>query len=124
MMSYRIALRYLWALTLPTVAHAQAAVEYAAKSATSALSGGARQAHLGVCPLDSTLVPCVKPALFAFCYGLSCTLGAAFERLPTVAIQRFTNLFLTIKTIATTSSCPVVARLPHYALDTTAALPG
>jgi hypothetical protein len=33
-------------------------------------------------------------------------------------------LFLTIKTIATTSSCPGVARLPHYALDTTAALPG
>ncbi len=60
MMAFRIALRYLWGLTLATAAHAQAAVEYAAKSATSGLSGGARQAHLGVCPLDSTLVPCVK----------------------------------------------------------------
>ena len=77
MMSYRIALRYLWALTLPTVAHAQAAVEYAAKSATSALSGGARQAHLGVCPLDRTLVPCVKqfyPVTFYVAAGIICVL--------------------------------------------------
>lgn len=56
----RIALRCLYALTLATVTHAQAAVEYAAKSATSALSGGGSSAHLGACQIDSTLIPCIK----------------------------------------------------------------
>jgi hypothetical protein len=77
MMPSRIALRYLWALTLATAAHAQAAVEYAAKSATSALSGGAKQAHLGVCPVDSTLVPCVRqfyPVTFYVAAAVICVL--------------------------------------------------
>lgn len=56
----RIVLQCVWALTLATVAHAQAAVEYAAKSATSALAGGASSAHLGACRVDSMLVPCIR----------------------------------------------------------------
>lgn len=38
--------------------HAQAGVEYAAKS--GAFSGAAGRMHVGACRLDSTLVSCVK----------------------------------------------------------------
>lgn len=41
----------------------QAAVEYAAKSATSALSGAGSRAHVGVCVMDSMLVPCIRQFL-------------------------------------------------------------
>lgn len=42
-----------------TSLHAQAAVEYATKSASSALSHGGAGIHLGVCPVDSAVVSCV-----------------------------------------------------------------
>jgi hypothetical protein len=47
--------------------YAQAAVEYAAKSAGAALGNTAARIHFGVCPLDSALVACVHkryPATF------------------------------------------------------------
>ncbi|MFL6352547.1 MAG: hypothetical protein ACJ74Z_11940 [Bryobacteraceae bacterium] len=73
----RIGLGCLYALAPGTVAHAQAAAEYAAKSATSALPGGS-SAHLGACRIDSTLLPCIRqfyPTTFyvvvaAFCIFL------------------------------------------------------
>jgi hypothetical protein len=57
---FRIVLRCLCALALATVARAQAVAEYAAKSATGALAGSGSSAHLGACPVDSTLVPCIR----------------------------------------------------------------
>jgi len=54
------ALRCLWALALSTIADGQAAVEYAARSAGSTLSANGSSVQLGVCQLDSTLIPCVR----------------------------------------------------------------
>jgi hypothetical protein len=60
MIPHRIILRCLCALALAIAACAQAAVEYAAKSATGAVSGSGTSAHLGACRVDSTLVPCIR----------------------------------------------------------------
>ena len=73
----RMAFRCLCSVTLVTAAHAQAAVEYAAKSATGAVSGAASSPHLGACPLDSTLVPCLRqfyPATFYAAVAIICVL--------------------------------------------------
>jgi hypothetical protein len=60
MVPFRVLLRSLCALALSTAAYAQAVVEYAAKSATGAISGSGSGVHLGACPVDSTLITCVR----------------------------------------------------------------
>src|SRR6516164_1228523 len=55
----RVILAGLCANAFAIITHAQAAVEYAAKTAGSALSNPS-ETHLGVCAIDSTLIPCVK----------------------------------------------------------------
>jgi hypothetical protein len=80
MMPSRTSLPCLLPLTLGTVAYAQAAVEYAAKSATSALSGAGRVAHVGVCVVDSMLVPCIRqfyPVTFYVAVAAICVLLGA-----------------------------------------------
>lgn len=44
---------------LAPLVRAQAAPEYAARSAGTALSSARAGAHLGVCPLDQGVVPCL-----------------------------------------------------------------
>jgi hypothetical protein len=59
----RIVLVCLSVAASTSALHAQAAVEYAAKTAGSSLSG----MHLGSCSLDRTLIPCAQhsyPAAF------------------------------------------------------------
>ena len=46
-------------IVLPLIAHAQAAVEYAMKSAGSGLSQSAADSRIGVCRVDSTLLSCL-----------------------------------------------------------------
>ena len=58
----RFVLRSLSGFALATAAYAQAAVEYAAKSSTSAISGSGGSARLGACPVDGALITCVKQA--------------------------------------------------------------
>ena len=76
----RMPLRCVWALALATIADGQAAIEYAARSGASALSGNGSSLHLGVCQLDSTVVPCVRqyyPAAFYVAIAALCVfLGA------------------------------------------------
>jgi hypothetical protein len=75
MIAFRIIMRCLCAVASTAVVHAQAAVEYAAKSASGALSGDASAIHVGVCRLDSNLVPCVKhfyPTTFYVAIIASC----------------------------------------------------
>lgn len=55
-----IVLRCSCVIVLATIADAQATVEYAAKSAAGAVSGGVSSAHLGACQIDSMLVPCIR----------------------------------------------------------------
>jgi hypothetical protein len=55
----RAALACFYACAFNAILRAQAAVEYAAKSANSTFSNGGAGMHLGVCPLDSAVVPCV-----------------------------------------------------------------
>ena len=62
-----MALTCLCAIAFVTSLRAQAAVEYAAKSAGAALENTAAGIRFGVCGLDSTLVRCVNyhyPATF------------------------------------------------------------
>ena len=59
MSSSRVILAYVHLSVFATVLHAQAAVEYAARSAGSVLSSGGTEIHLGVCGLNSALVSCV-----------------------------------------------------------------
>jgi hypothetical protein len=62
------------------MAQAQAAVEYAAKSATGALSGDGSGMHLGACRLDSTVIHCVKqfyPRMFYVAIVVICVLLSA-----------------------------------------------
>lgn len=56
----RFVLRSFSGLAMATAAYAQAAVEYAAKSSSSALSGSGGGARLGACPVDGTLLTCVR----------------------------------------------------------------
>ena len=58
MLTWRMILRCLFAIGLATVARAQAAVEYAAKS--SAVPAAGSGMHVGVCALDTMFVPCVR----------------------------------------------------------------
>lgn len=63
----RLVLTCLCAIVFAISLRAQAAVEYAAKSAGAALENTAEAIHFGVCPLDSALVHCVRyhyPATF------------------------------------------------------------
>ena len=67
MISFNLILRCVGLVGLATLAHAQAAVEYAAKSSEVLGAGGGM--HLGACPVDSMLVPCLKqsyPTTFYF----------------------------------------------------------
>lgn len=50
----------LCALAMANTAYPQAAVEYAAKSSTGALSGSGSGLHLGACPVDTSLISCVS----------------------------------------------------------------
>jgi hypothetical protein len=62
-----LALTCLYAVAFAISLRAQAAVEYAAKSAGSTLANTAAGIHFGVCQLDSEIVPCVHhhyPATF------------------------------------------------------------
>jgi hypothetical protein len=57
----------LCAIAFAVSLHAQAAVEYAAKSAGATLENTAAGIHFGVCPLDGALVHCIHyhyPATF------------------------------------------------------------
>ena len=58
--SPRIAQRCLCALAMANTTYAQAVAEYAAKSATGALSGSGSGVQLGACRVDSTLITCVR----------------------------------------------------------------
>lgn len=49
----------LYSAVFASIVRAQAAVEYAAKSASSAVSTSGTAEHLGVCPIDGALVHCV-----------------------------------------------------------------
>jgi hypothetical protein len=55
---HRFVLLFLCALSIATAARAQAVVEYAAKSATGALSCSGSVVYLGACRVDSTLITC------------------------------------------------------------------
>jgi hypothetical protein len=76
MLTCRVILPCLCGMALATIARAQAAVEYAAKS--SAAAAATSGMHLGVCPLDSMLIPCVRQfyptafytAIVAICLAL------------------------------------------------------
>jgi hypothetical protein len=75
MIAFRMVWRCLCAFALATAAQAQAIVEYAAKSATGALSGHGTAAHVGACRVDSTLVPCLRqfyPATFYVAVAAIC----------------------------------------------------
>ena len=60
LISPRIALGCLCAFALANATYAQAVAEYAAKSATGALSGSGSGVQLGACQVDSTLITCVR----------------------------------------------------------------
>jgi hypothetical protein len=63
----RVALTFLYAIAFAISLRAQAAVEYAAKSAGATLANTAAGIHFGFCTLDSAFVPCVHqhyPAIF------------------------------------------------------------
>lgn len=67
----------VYAAACSSAARAQAAVEYAARSAGTAVSAAAHGMHLGVCPLDRGLVPCVHtyyPGPFYVAVGVICVL--------------------------------------------------
>jgi len=59
-MVYSLTRRCLCALSVASAARAQAVVEYAAKSATSAVSGTSGGASLGACRVDSTVISCLR----------------------------------------------------------------
>jgi hypothetical protein len=58
MTTSRLVLACVYVSFFGTVLHAQAALEYAARSAGSAFSSGGAGMHIGVCPLDGSFVPC------------------------------------------------------------------
>lgn len=55
----RIFLTCVGVFALAPLVRAQAALEYAARSASTALSSTRVGLHLGVCPVDKGVVPCV-----------------------------------------------------------------
>ena len=58
----RLALPPVTSLAVTTAAYAQAAVEYATKSSSSALSGSGGSARLGACPVDGSFITCLRQA--------------------------------------------------------------
>jgi hypothetical protein len=73
----RVALTCLCAITFAISLRAQAAVEYAAKSAGATFENTAAGIHFGVCPLDSAVIPCVHyhyPATFYVALVVICFL--------------------------------------------------
>jgi hypothetical protein len=76
----RFVVRSLSGFALATTAYAQAAVEYAAKSATSAISQSGGSARLGACPVDGALITCIKqayPATFHVAVAAACVFVVA-----------------------------------------------
>jgi hypothetical protein len=70
----------LYAGGFPATVHAQAAFEYAAKAANSALSK-VGEVHLGVCRLDSAVVTCIQrhyPREFYFGVLATCVVVIIF----------------------------------------------
>ena len=71
----RLCLACVYAGALTASLQAQAAVEYAAKGAGSALSNASDRVHFGVCPLNSSLIPCIHehyPVPFYVAAALVC----------------------------------------------------
>jgi len=78
-MVYSLTRRCLCALSIASAARAQAVVEYAAKSATSAVSGTSGGASLGACRVDSTVISCLRqnyPVAFQVVLVVICLLVA------------------------------------------------
>jgi len=78
-MVYSLIRRSLCALSVASAARAQAVVEYAAKSATSAASGTSGGASLGACRVDSTVISCLRqnyPVAFQVVLVVICLLVA------------------------------------------------
>ena len=78
-MVYSLTRRCLCALSVASAARAQAVVEYAAKSATSAASGTSGGASLGACRVDSTVISCLRqnyPVAFQVVLVVICLLVA------------------------------------------------
>ena len=77
-MVYSLTRRCLCALSIASAARAQAVVEYAAKSATSAASGTSG-ASLGACRVDNTVISCLRqnyPVAFQVVLVVICLLVA------------------------------------------------
>lgn len=71
--------RCLCAFSVASAARAQAIVEYASKSATSAVSGTSGGASLGACRVDSTVISCLRqnyPVAFQIVLVAICLLVA------------------------------------------------
>jgi hypothetical protein len=80
----RALLAIVCAGTTSTLAHAQATLDYAARSAGSALASGPGQMYVGACPMDGSVITCIHqyyPTLFNFSL-LGIALGAAFLLVP------------------------------------------
>jgi hypothetical protein len=78
-MVYSLTRRCLCALSIASAARAQAVVEYAAKSATSAVSGTSGGASLGACRVDNTVISCLRqnyPVAFQVVVVVICLLVA------------------------------------------------
>ena len=78
-MVYSLTRRCLCALSVASAARAQAVVEYAAKSATSAVSDTSGGASLGACRVDSTVISCLRqnyPVAFQVVLVVICLLVA------------------------------------------------
>jgi hypothetical protein len=77
--------RSLCALSVASAARAQAVVEYAAKSATSAASGTSGGASFGACRVDSTVISCLRqnyPVAFQVVLVVICLLVAILAFRP------------------------------------------
>jgi hypothetical protein len=71
----RLSAACVYAGALAGTLQAQAAVEYAAKGASGAISKTLDRMQLGVCPVDSALIPCVHkyyPGSFYIAVGIVC----------------------------------------------------
>jgi len=80
----RVILAVVYAGTTSTLAHAQASLDYAARSVGSALASGPGQMYLGACPMDGSVINCIHqyyPTLFNFSL-VGVLFGAAFLLIP------------------------------------------
>lgn len=65
----RVILAVVYAGTTSTLAHAQASLDYAARSVGSALASGPGEMYLGACPMNGSVIDCIHqyyPTLFNF----------------------------------------------------------